>query len=299
MITWKEFQKMSKAQVKKLREEIKEILKDAKVIEGGKKAVSLPLDLIIIPPYQRKLKDKQVVAIAKAWNIKKCTFVTIALMEDGLCYVVDGQHRCAAAKSAGLTRIPCEIMEGLTFEECCRIFADQSLSRTPLAPFDSYVANLLSNDETKGAIAARTLYEVCQKYHIDIKCREEAVRGDLTSVGAPMAIARKSDGRETLDWIFGVLYKSRYYMSRSGMAADIIDALSRVYKNFPDNRDFAAQVLIETLEAYDYTSLRKAYNKYFGGLEKRKAIIHYFCKVVEEALAKRPPIKGKSKKGTI
>ena len=284
MISYKEFTKMTPAQLNKLRNDSSRVFAQGYDVCMGKRVVSVPLDLIIIPKYQRKVRLSRAMAICKEWDMNKCQMITIAYMDDGFFYVVDGQHRCKAAEEKGLFTVPCEISQGLTFAECCRIFADQGKKRKSLDPYDSFYANLLCDDGTPEAVAAKTLFEVCSKYNIDIICKEDAEKGNLSSVCSPMQIARKKDGYERLDFVFGILADSYFYLTKSGMASDVVLGLEQVYSNFPNDTDLARQVLTNALQSMNYVSLQKASISAFDGYEKRAAIKAYMCKIVEEAL---------------
>lgn len=297
MIKYEEFTKMTPDEVEDLRKKSARVLIQGYDVCTEKRVVEVPLDIIVIPKYQRKVKLSRATAICKAWDMNKCQMITLALI-DGIFYVVDGQHRCVAAELADLFFVPCEILKNLTFQECCRIFADQGVRRKVLDPYDSYYANLLCDDGTPEAIAAKKLYEICTKYNIKISNKEDSEVGDLTSICSPMSIARKKDGEQRLDFIFGILAESYFYLTKSGMASDTILGINQVFTNFPNDIDFAKQVLVKELTNMNYVSLQKAAMSAFDGYEKRAAIKAYMCKLVEDALAKKP-VKGKGKKGTI
>lgn len=298
MISYKEFKNMTQEQLNKLRENSSKVFAQGYDVCVGKRVVAVPLDLIVIPKYQRKVKLSRAIAICKEWDMNKCQMITIAYMDDGFFYVVDGQHRCKAAEEKGLFTVPCEISQGLTFKECCRIFADQGKKRKSLDPYDSFYANLLCDDGTAESNAAKDLYEVCKQHNIEILCKEDAEPGDLSSVCSPMSIARKRDGRQRLEFVFGILADSYFYLTKSGMASDVVLGIEQVYTNFPDKLDFARKLLTKELHNMNYVSLQKAAISAFDGYERRAAIKAYMCKLVEDALAKEP-VRGKGKKGTI
>lgn len=97
------------------------VLANAKTY-GGRKIAQIPLELLELAPYQRK-RGNTVAAIAREWDDRKCDPLTVSF-RNGAFYVVDGQHRLAAAKLIGKTDITCVISEMNYYEEAC-YFAQQ------------------------------------------------------------------------------------------------------------------------------------------------------------------------------
>lgn len=74
-------------------------------------------DLRIDHLYQRDLILEVVEKIAAEWDIATAGAILVSQRENGEMYVIDGQHRLAAAKKAGETEILTQVLTGMTPEQ--------------------------------------------------------------------------------------------------------------------------------------------------------------------------------------
>ncbi len=72
----------------------------------------------------------------------------VSLRDDGLYYVVDGQHRIRALQQAGHNekQILCEVQEGLTEKEEAALFLKLNNGRKAVAAYDKWKAELVARD---------------------------------------------------------------------------------------------------------------------------------------------------------
>ena len=254
---------------------------------------AIPLHLLNTPDCQRELDMARAEKIAKMWDDDNCAVITVAYI-DGFFWVIDGQHRVNAALIAHLcntnitepiTELCCQVFLNKTKEDACLTFVAQN-DKKPLSPYNKYHALLGSkNKENKGAIAAQLIYNIITvKYGVPIQSQSQ--KGCLSAVQAPFILAqRKSDAKEALDWIFGVLVNSDFYQQDSGMAADIIRGMEDIYDTFKDyHLGVATKVCINIFEDNTYKTLLSKYAKYYQGIDKRTAIKHYFKKCIGEQM---------------
>lgn len=80
-------------------------------------------DMRIDPSYQRPAKER-VEKIAKQWDDMKANLIHVSLRQDGLFYVMDGNHTRLAAEKVGKESLPCRVYVGLTRQDEARIFSE-------------------------------------------------------------------------------------------------------------------------------------------------------------------------------
>src|SRR5712671_2608015 len=105
-------------------------------------------DLKVDTEYQRGLIGARVDRISENWSWIACGVLTIALRGTGSgnYYVVDGQHRVAAAERHGLTEVPCMVFESQDHQEEAQGFLDANTNRKAMSVIDRYRALLIVQD---------------------------------------------------------------------------------------------------------------------------------------------------------
>lgn len=116
-------------------------------------------ELLIDKDYQRSLENKSSVAlirrIAQGWDWTLCQPLVVSQRTDGL-YVVDGQHRLAAARLRGdINDLPCVINSYASLSLEAASFVAINKQRRALNAMDTFRAALAAGDEA--AIAAAEL----------------------------------------------------------------------------------------------------------------------------------------------
>lgn len=116
-----------------------------------------PAQLLIDPAYQRSLEQAAsqtlVRKIAMFWNWDLCQPLVVARRDDGNLYVVDGQHRLAAAQMRGdITALPCVVTAYASAADEAASFVALNQQRRPLSALDLFKAAVAAEDETALAI---------------------------------------------------------------------------------------------------------------------------------------------------
>lgn len=105
----------------------------------------LPIrQLVIDGDYQRPLERTnwtQIKKIAASFDWAHFTPVVVARLGDDLFSVIDGQHRCHAAKLIGVVEVPC-VIHDLTQQQQARAFAAINGQVTAVSSFHLYRAAL-------------------------------------------------------------------------------------------------------------------------------------------------------------
>lgn len=94
-------------------------------------------DLHVDESYQRAIKMNLVQTIYNEWRDEACGIILVSRREDGSLWVVDGQHRVAAAKLLEMETLPARIVEGHSAAEeaLLRIQTNRKRNETPAERF--------------------------------------------------------------------------------------------------------------------------------------------------------------------
>lgn len=115
-------------------------------------------DLEIDPSYQRSIDNPEsqalIADIAHNWNWDLAELLKVS-RRDGRKFVVDGQHRQAAAKLRGdILQLPCLVKEFASVAEEAALFNDLNGKRRPVSALDKFRAALVAGDADCAAIGA-------------------------------------------------------------------------------------------------------------------------------------------------
>lgn len=108
-------------------------------------------DLKVDPVYQRDLTASFVERLAGNYDVVTAGTIVVSRRPDGDLYIVDGQHRAAAAVRAGETHILAQVVNEPSAEEEARLRLKGNVKRTDRI-FEVFRARLASGDETALAI---------------------------------------------------------------------------------------------------------------------------------------------------
>jgi hypothetical protein len=105
--------------------------------------------------YQPALSQRRATNIAAAFDPKLFHAITINIRSDGNRYVIDGQHRLAAALLAGRDSVPAWVFQDLSQAEEAQMFERLATQRrSNLVSVHLYRAHLVSGDPTVLALQA-------------------------------------------------------------------------------------------------------------------------------------------------
>lgn len=101
--------------------------------------------------YQRRLNRAHAQKLAGTFNPDLLGLIQVSQREDGTFWVIDGQHRCAAARLfLGVDweeqNVDCLVHSGMELEDEARFFGETNGGIKRLRPFDWFRARLTSNE---------------------------------------------------------------------------------------------------------------------------------------------------------
>lgn len=108
-----------------------------------------PGELQIDPGYQRGMEDEKsqtlVRRIAQHWNWDLCQPLVVARRSGGMLFVIDGQHRLAAAQRRGdIAQLPCVVQDFAHVADEAASFVHLNQQRKPLTKLDLFRAAVAS-----------------------------------------------------------------------------------------------------------------------------------------------------------
>lgn len=228
-------------------------------ITSGRRPVLkyLPVaDLVTDPTYKRPIvgKGRKIVArIAETFSWSCFNAVVVAPTENGKYAIIDGHYRATAAALAGISKVPCQIVEA---DRGQQDLAAKTINRTAVA--SSRMA-LQAAAYLASEAPAVQLAQVCAQAGVEIL--RYPVPTDRQMAGQTMAVAAiaqclKHYGEETV--ITALQCVTQTTNNRPGaLSARIIKALCTVLASDPWLRD-SGLMLLEIFDKIDLLTLAKA-----------------------------------------
>lgn len=125
-------------------------------------------ELRIDESYQRPLNAISVRKMAKEFNTNLLALPLVGIRADGSMYVIDGQHRVAAAKLASVPTIDVKLVSGLSTSQEAQMFVDANISTRRLTGANFFWASFRAENPQILAIASayeRNGYTIHQNRH--------------------------------------------------------------------------------------------------------------------------------------
>lgn len=169
------------------------IVKNAPVTSSGARYAAIPMELLHLPSYQRE-EERRVFQIAANWDEAKCDAILVSY-RDGRFYIVDGQHRTAAAKLAGKRDMYSKILVGKTELEEYELFSGQDENVKKVNDYEKIVGGAAI-----GAEPASGIVNLFSELHVPFAGRGNRDAGILTCMRAVSQLYQRDEG-ETLRWI--------------------------------------------------------------------------------------------------
>ena len=129
--------------------------------------------------YQRRLSESQILKAAEDFDLFQINPVKVS-RRDGINYVFNGQHTIeivALVSGSRDTPVWCMIYDSLIYEHEAQIFAEQQKHVRPLAPYETFVAQLEA-----GSDKHLMIWDLVQSYQLEISSK--SCNGSICAVNA-------------------------------------------------------------------------------------------------------------------
>lgn len=113
----------------------------------------LALDCLMVDEsYQRSMEtplaERLIGQMASRWDWRLCAPLTVSKREGGGLYVIDGQHRLAAARLRNdIPELPCVVSRFASVQEEARCFVDANTLVRKATPLDKFHARVVAGDD--------------------------------------------------------------------------------------------------------------------------------------------------------
>ena len=192
----------------------------------GKLIAQIPIELLQLADYQRK-EGSTVKIIAQNWDNRKCDPLIVSF-RDGAFYVVDGQHRMAAAKLIGKHDLTCVIYQ-MTYEEEADYFADQMENVRLLTVYQRLQAKAEA-----GYGYAKDIFDICKELGVQLTSSRRHGPGCCSAVNALVRIYN-SYGHDALVSVLKAVDEIGWHYTKGGYSSSSLSSLCRLLAHVGDS----------------------------------------------------------------
>lgn len=256
----------------------------------GKKAhCYIPTELLYVDErYQRESESSKakINNLARKWDDNKMDDLKVSIHpEEKRFSVVNGMHRLGAAEILGIDTLNCEVLylsddPKERLKEEARIFSTQTDEVDPLTPVEKHKSNCLRKVREN-----IILQEILDKHNIPLKSNRSHGRvkiGHLAGFTAALRIAKRENGKESLENIFDVIVGARWNIASKGMGALVITSIDALFKLHPEYIKVIKDNLIEFCKPIEPEKFfASAMDKYPERTETERLIMYLEDKVCE------------------
>ncbi len=183
------------------------------------------------PTYQRDTVPGWVDRLVANWNRNSIGMICVSLRDDGFYYVLDGQHRFAAAVELDIDLLPAEIWHKITVSEEARMFVARNDTRY-VKRVDKFLASVEGGEPDQCEILKivhAAGWEVNRGSH-DGTVRAVAVLERIYGASLNGTKERRPDHlRSTLETV-----RRAWGLNQDGVAGSLLDGLGRVFIRYDD-----------------------------------------------------------------
>jgi hypothetical protein len=216
-------------------------------------------ELNVDATYQRELSRESgalIRAIAKDWDWSLCQPLIVARRPDDTLWVVDGQHRRAAAEMRGdIVDLPCIIIHYGTIEAEAQAFVALNTARRPLSTYAIWKAAIAANDAQ-----AILLRDVLARHSLRLSGNNNKDRCPPGEISCVTKLQRllATHGEPHLDRVIGVLVGA-FGDEPLVHGPILITALSALFAQH-DDTELATDLMIRVLRGKNQDMWARAFN---------------------------------------
>ena len=211
------------------------IIVNATKADGGSLYASVPLSLMDIDPIYQRQHGPHIKKIAAEWDETKCGTLLVSY-RNGRFYIVDGQHRAAAAAMRGVERLYCLIRTDWNRGDEAAAFAAQDIYKYRLNGLDKLKAKIAAGDPH-----ALAVQRVCEKYRVTYRSVKSTDICVLRASERAMRIVAEH-GEDMLEDIFEILSGTGWRLEKNAYSAYTLYALRNVLLSRSNRKDVAMRL---------------------------------------------------------
>jgi hypothetical protein len=209
-------------------------------IEGTGKLESVAIDSLKFDHiYQRDLSAAHVQEMAEHWDPRVAGAIVVNRRPNGELQVIDGQHRTAAAKTAGETNILALVFEGLEQKSEAGMRVKGNFRR-PDNPQERFRARVAAGEKEAMAIA-----KICKDYNTRINPTPQNGTG-INAISSVEKLFNK-DGGVTLSRVFDIIQRAWGDVGGDHASVAVLKGLGWLLEHNSDKLD--TNRLVDRLQA--------------------------------------------------
>lgn len=202
--------------------------------------------------YQRDLIADRVEGIARAYDIVVAGTIVVSRRANGELWIVDGQHRTAAAKLAGEEEMLAQIIDGMTAEQEA-LKRIQGNYKAPDKAYEIFRARVFAGD-----VVANGLQTLLHEFDSKVNYVPDSSQG-VNAVAAYEALYRMDEGK-TLRASLSIIQQAFGQAYGAPASGTMIKAIGWFYARHGDEADFGR--LVEKMREQGLGSItRKSANQ--------------------------------------
>jgi hypothetical protein len=217
------------------------------LLDSGKYEVVQIDDLHIDPSYQRDLSRDLVERIKAAWRDAAAGAIVVSRRVSGDLYIVNGQHRTAAAAEIGRTEVLAQVIDGLSREEeaALRLLGNTSRADSAQERFRAQVA--------AGNVESIAIQEIAREFDTRINPSPDQ-RSGINTVAAVEDLYRWDGKGLMLTAVFEVVRDAFGHIGGKAASSSTLKAVGWFmdkHRHEIDRRRFVDRIAAEGVDALD------------------------------------------------
>ncbi|MFM9107520.1 MAG: DUF6551 family protein [Chloroflexota bacterium] len=202
--------------------------------------------------YQRRVRRDKVEAIMDAFDPDGLAVFAVSRREDGIDYVMDGQHRLEAVLGLGMGHrlLLCLVYEGLAIEDEERMFVLINRERLALSRQESFAVRSRRED-----VVAETIADVLGELGVRLVSSPRTGPYEISALGALEEIDRRA-GERGLRMVVGLL-AGAWGGCEGGLRGDYLLAVLRTLLDGADPAKLGSALARRTPQDLDAMALRR------------------------------------------
>lgn len=187
-------------------------------------------ELHVDPNYQRGLSQPRIAAMARHWDPLLADEIKVSMRQDGSLWLIDGQHRMAAAMLANIDELFAMVMTGLTPEQEADLFVRGTKQRKGFNSLEEWKAALSAGYPDVVAINA-----LVERLGGRVNTSPNSTKG----INAPSALSDvyRLGGIELLEWTLETIRAAWGDLDGQNVSAFIIKGLGLFLGMYADVLD--------------------------------------------------------------
>lgn len=222
---------------------------------------TVPVDILKSDHRWQRFVSKRAEDMGENWSYTLANVIVVSERKNGDLVVIDGQHRAAGARIAGIKELIAEVHQGLTPKDEARIYDELNTSRKTITALDRFRARVFYGDPV-----ALTIKKMVEERGGNIRTSLHTQgEGHIAAVWALERLHQRG-GEDLLTWVLDTLKDSFEVLDNNSVSIWNVAGLRMFYDK--QQGKFDQEYLIKVLRREGNDNLRRmmhAHRQIWGG----------------------------------